>query len=690
MNDPALQAAFRAHQLGNLAEAARLYGEILQRDPTQFDALYAFGVLNYSRSEFTLAEAMLRRAAERNPRRPEPWFTLGAALHRLNRLADALAAFDKALAIRPGYVEALVNKGGALLALRRQSEALESLDAALALNPNMAEAWNNRGNALSELGRHDDAVKSYDRALQLRPAAAEALVNRGSALIELKRYDDALATYAHALGANPNLAPARNGQANALFHMKRYEDAARAYASALRLDPDVPYGIGNLAYANLHACDWRSYGEDNAKLGAVLAAGKRAVNPFQALALLSSEEDQRRAASLWMTDKLPRSAHGPWRGPKYKHERIRIAYVSGDFNEHAVATLMAGVFERHDRDRFETIAIAFGDGLDSPMRARLQRAFTRFIDVEGKSVAEAAELIRGCEADIAVDLMGFTGDCRPGILESRPAPVQVQYLGFPGTMAAAHIDYLIADKTVVPATSASHYTEALAYLPDCYLPNDSTRAVSAAPPTRVEAGLPEAGFVFASFNNSYKFCPATFSVWMRVLQAVEGSVLWLAEPNAAASRNLKREAEARGVPHERIVFAPFAPRSEDHLARLRLADLFLDTLPYNAHATACDALWSGLPVLTASGSTFAGRVGASLLAALGMSELIAPSLEAYEKQAIAVGNNPPRLAELKRKLAANRSRQSLFDTALFTRRLESLFTEMWLREQNGAAPSAIG
>ena len=690
MNDPLLQVAWRAHQSGDLAEAARLYGEILRHDPRHFDALYGLGVLHYARGDFAEAERLLARAAERNPRLPEPWFTRACALQRMGKGAGALTLLDRALAIRPAYPEALINKGSILMGMHCLDEALASFDAAAALNPNMPEVWNNRGNALSELGRYEEAVASYDRVLRLRPGIAETLMNRGTALMGLKRFSEAHSSYDEAIRADTNSASAFSGRANALFEMKRYEDAAGDYASALRLDPDCEYAAGNLAFCRLQCCDWHDLEENRAKVSADLRARKRAVNPFQNLALARSEDEQLRSATLWMEDKFPGAARNPWHGERYRHDKIRIAYISADFNQHAVSTQMAGIFEHHDRQRFETVAFSLGPSDGSSMRARLMRAFGCFLDADRQPDAEIAQTLRKLEIDIAVDLMGFTGECRPGILGPRPAPLQVNYLGFPGTMGASHIDYLIADRIVIPETSTRCYTEAVAYLPDSYFPNDSTRAIAEPAPTRSEAGLPERGFVFASFNNSYKFAPETFDVWMRLLHAVPQSILWLAKPNETAARNLLHEAEVRGIAPARIVFAPFAAHAEDHLARLKLAGIFLDTLPYNAHSTACDALWAGVPVVTCLGSTFAGRVGASLLNALGLPELIAPSLPAYEAIALKLARDASALAALRTKLESNRRTYPLFDTDRFTRSLEGLYLEMWLRQQQGLPAEQIG
>lgn len=690
MTDPSLQAAWHAHKLGNLPEAARRYAEALERDPLLFDALYGLGVLQYQEGRFADAEALLVRASQRNPSLPEPFFTLGCALHRLGRAEDALRAFDRALSLRPSYPDALVNKGGILMTMRRYEDALTCFDAAVTANPSFAQGWNNRGNALSELGRHEEAASSYDRLLALHPGAPEALLNKGNALLAAGRHADAAASYTAALRAAPSMAEARGGLANALFLMKRYEDAAREYAGALRICPELTYGPGNLGFAKLHACDWAGLDDIRTRIIAGLDVRGNVIHPFQSLALLESERDHFHAASLWMKSSYPPAPNAGRVPAPYRHEKIRVAYISADFGQHAVATLLAGVFEHHDRARFETFAVSLADSGDSAMRARLKRAFPHFIEAGRTRDAEIASYLRENEIDIAVDLMGFTGECRPGILLTRPAPVQVNYLGFPGTMGSSHIDYIVADRTVVPESSLPFFAEVPAYLPDCFLPGDGTRAIAAARPARAAEGLPEDGFVFASFNNNYKFTPVVFGLWMRLLAQIPRSVLWLAVTNAAAARNLRREAKERGVAPERIVFAPFTERAEDHLARLSLADLFLDTLPYNAHSTASDALWAGLPILTCEGSAFAGRVGASLLTAVGMPELIARDPDDYERKALALARDRNAVVRLKAKLQANLRTCPLFDTARYTRALEDVFTRMWVLSERGLPPEIIG
>jgi predicted O-linked N-acetylglucosamine transferase (SPINDLY family) len=345
--------------------------------------------------------------------------------------------------------------------------------------------------------------------------------------------------------------------------------------------------------------------------------------------------------------------------------------------------------EHHDKTRFETTAVSLRAGDGSEMRRRIEAAFDRFIDVQAMSDAQVATMLRELEVDIAIDLNGYAGEKRPGILAHRPAPVQVNYLGYPGTMDVPFINYIIADHVVIPDKHQIHYSEKVVCLPHAYLPNDRKRRIAEKTPSRAEEGLPETGFVFACLNNTYKIGPEMFDVWMRLLRGVDGSVLWLKSTNTAAMSNLRREAKARGVAPERLVFASRVPRAEDHLARLRLADLFLDTLPYNAHATACDALWAGLPVLTCTGNSFPARVGASLLHAIGLPELVTSSLAEYEELALALARNPERLAGIKAKLMRNRDTEPLFDTARFTRDLESAYTAMWERQQAGLPPTSF-
>jgi predicted O-linked N-acetylglucosamine transferase (SPINDLY family) len=508
-------------------------------------------------------------------------------------------------------------------------------------------------------------------------------------LLQLNRPQEALASYDRALATKPDFAEALNNRGDALLDLGRHEELIENYKTLLSVKPDYDYARGGLLRAQMQCCEWAEYDESTAQTSEDIRSGKRADTPFNFLAVSESAADQLKCSQTFVADKYPAAAQPVWRGERYRHDKIRVAYLSADLRDHAVAHLIAGLFEAHDRTRFDIAAISFGPDPNDEMRARLRAAFNRFIDVREKSDQDIALLLRELEIDIAVDLQGFTKHCRPGIVAHRAAPVQVNYLGYPGTMGAPYIDYILGDQHVIPPEHQSYYTEKVVYLPECYQPNDSKRRIAARTPTRAELGLPDDGFVFCSFNNTYKFTPAMFDVWMRLLRHVEGSVLWLQEVNATAAKNLRREAIERGIDANRLVFAPRVPRLEDHLARYRLADLFLDTLPFTAQATASDALWAGLPVLTRLGGAFAGRVAASLLNAVGLPELIAGSREDYEALALKLAFNRELLADIKARLAQNRATYPLFNTDRFRRHIEAAYVTMWERGQSGEPPASF-
>ncbi len=623
--------------------------------------------------------------------RPDYVEALGGRAHALVRLEayeQALASYDRALAIAPGDADALYDRGNALAKLKRYGDALKSYDKALAINPRHAEAFENRGNALSMLKRHAEALASYDAALALDPDSPRKLVSRGTALKELKRYEEALASYDAALARSPDDADALYGRGNALKEIKRYDEALASYDRARSIKPDHPDAFG-WADAALATCDWEATAGLGDAVATELAAGKPAVTPFTLLGICGDPALQLQCAKNYLADIMPDRPEPLRNGASKSDGRLRIAYLSADFQNHATAYLTAELLELHDRSRFEIAGISFGRDDGSAMRARLTNAFDRFHDVQARSDRDVAMLIRDLGIDIAVDLKGFTRHARPEILSFRPAPIQVNFLGFPATMGADFIDYIIADRIVLPFDQQRFYTEKIVHLPDCYQPNDSKRAIADRACTRRDAKLPEDGFVFCCFNNNYKITPGVFEAWMRLLAAVPASVLWLLRDNDGAQANLRRQAQAQGVAPERLVFADRVSL-DAHLARHRLADLFLDTLPYNAHTTASDALWAGVPVLTCQGGTFAGRVAASLLQAVGLPELVTQSLADYEAAALRLAADASCLDAIRRKLEQNRQTHPLFDADRFRRHLEAAYTKMWdIRQHGGGAPQSF-
>lgn len=663
-------------------EALASFDKVLAIKPASAEALYNRGnaLLALDRAEEALAS--YDKALALKPDSAELFDNRGNALKALKRYDEALASYDKAIALNPNDASAYYNRGTTLQALRRYQEALADFDRALAIRADFAEALNNRGVVLKELRRHEEALASFDRAIAVKPGYADAICNRGTALKMLGRDGEALASYDAALAIQPDLADAWFNRGYVLKALGRPEDALASYDAGLAIKPDHPDRYG-MADAMLAICDWKRTAEIAGALKAAVEA-KASINPFALLGYFDDPSLQLQCAKAWTAELITARPKPLWNGTIYRHDKIRLAYLSADFREHATAYLIADLLELHDRSRFEVIGVSFGRDDGSDMRRRLVKAFDRFHDVRANSDSETAKLLSDREVNIAVDLKGHTLDSRPEILNFRPAPVQVSFLGYPGTMGADFIDYIIADPMVAPFEQQPYYTEKIIHLPDCYQPN-SKRRIADRTPGRSEAGLPERGFVFCCFNNNYKITPAVFDVWMRLLKNVPGSVFWLLRDNASAERNLRREAEARGIDANRLIFAPRLPHDE-HLARHQLADLFLDTLPVNAHTTASDGLWAGLPVVTCRGHSFVARVAASLLHAAGLPELATSSLDDYEALALKLAVDPALLESLRRKLGQSRLISALFDIERYTRRIEAAYAGMWEISQRGEAP----
>ena len=628
------------------------------------------------------------KALALKPDLADAWLGRGNVCSTLKRHDEAFAAYDKALALKPDFADAWLGRGNVFFTLRHHDEAFAAYDKALALKPDLADAWLGLGNVFFSLKRRDEALAAYDKALALKPDLADAWLGHGNVYSSLKRSDEALAAYDKALELKSDLAEAWLGRGNVFSAFKRHDEAFAAYDKALAFNPNLDGAEGARLFSKMQICDWADFKAESRHLMSSIQTGNANANPFFILPITSSAQEQLQCANLWVSTKYPPQQKPLWRRNCYRHDRIRVAYVSTDFRQHAVAHLIAGILELHDRSRFEITAISIGTNDGSQMRQRLQRSFDLFLDADTLSDDEIASRINGSEIDLLVDLNGFTGDARTDVFARRPAPIQVNYLGYPGTMGASYIDYLIADQTIIPAGARHLYLEKIAFLPNTYQANDRKRVISDMVFNRPSQGLPSEEFVFCCFNNSYKLQPHIFDCWMRILTRVERSVLWLLENNSLATINLRKEAVARGVNAERLIFADRMSLPE-HLARHALADLFLDTPPYNAHTTASDALWAGLPVLTCIGETFAGRVAASLLNAIRLPELVTATLEDYEHMAVDFATHPEKLTAIKDKLAEHRLTTPLFDTKLFTKHIEAAYIAMYERHQAGLAPDHI-
>jgi predicted O-linked N-acetylglucosamine transferase (SPINDLY family) len=644
-----LETAAAHLRAGELEDAVKACRRMLAESPANFDCTCLLATVYARQGNLRPAVAMFRRASELKPDAADVRYNLAVALGLSGDYEEAARHYRHLLETGAGNTEARNNYAGCLLKTNRHAEALAEYDKLIASQPAIAAFYLNRAAAFDGLRRYDQALSDYDKAVALDPNNPEAHYSLGRTLGRLGLATQALASYKTAIALRPNFSGAYNGR--------------------------------------LYLSDWSDLDALSQEL--VALAGLNPPDfPVGTAAISSSPQELLRCAEMFNGGRAAPAQPHRSRGKPIPRRKIRIAYVSADFHVHATAHLMAGMFEHHDRTRFEVAAFSYGPNDRSDMRQRLEDAFDVFVDAAAMTDDDVARRIADDEIDIAIDLKGLIQGARTGILARRPCPIQVNYLGYPGTMGAPWIDYLIADRTIVPASHRQYYAEKVVTLPDTYQANDSKREISNRRFSRAEAGLPADDFVFCSFNANYKIMPHVFDIWMRLLGAVNGSVLWLFAENAAAAANLRNEAAARGIDPARLVFAEHTVLS-DHLARFRLADLVLDTSPFNGHTTTSDALWAGVPVLTLSGETFASRVGASLLTAIGLVELIVHSQGDYERTALELATRPGLLAATRAKLSQNRLTTALFDTKRFTRNIERAYVAMIERQHAGLAPDHI-
>lgn len=643
-----LRRGFAFMQQGQLLDAEMNFQKVLDNNPNQVDALNLMGIISAQSKNFENAINFIERAISKNSKNPSSYYNRGLALHELGHIEEALRDFKNAIKLNPKYTAAFNSEGNAFLDMKDINSAISSFKRALALDPDYADAWNNLGNAYSYGKNLDEALNCYQRAINIYPDFVDAWVNSASAWYELKEI----------------------------------EKAVTNYQTAVRMKADTPYLLGDYLHAKLQGCDWSNLAQEEVQLREEISRKLPVTEPFVTLGLVDEPALHLQVAQIYIKTRFPQShALGPIPNRR-KSEKIRIGYYSADFRNHATSYLVAEMLELHDKDAFEVYTFNLHPGQPDATTERIVSAVTQMIDLSGKSDKNAAQLSRELEIDIAVDLGGHTADSRTGIFAERCAPVQVSYLGFPGTLGASYYDYVLADRNVIPLDQSAFYTEQLAHLPHCYQVNDSKRKISDRIFSRSECGLPPQAFVFCCFNNGYKILPSTFDGWMRILHAVEGSVLWLMDHNELGTRNLKKEAQARGIDPSRLIFAP-RMQLPDHLARHRLADLFIDTLPYNAHTTASDALWAGLPLLTCMGKSFAARVAGSLLIAMDLPELITHTQADFEAKAIEYARDPTALNAVKSKLLKNLATSPLFNAELFTLHLEQAYRIMYTRQQAG-------
>jgi predicted O-linked N-acetylglucosamine transferase (SPINDLY family) len=707
---------------GRFAEALEVFDRTLAIQPGLPQGLYNRGIALAGLDRFEAALASYDDAISRQPDFAFAWLNRGIALGKLGRLDAAIESYDRALALQPQLSHAWENRAAALLSLGRDEEALATYDKLLALEPGNAAVWNHRGVVLHALVQFERALEAFEQALVLKPGFTDALRNRGHVLRNLRRFDEALASYDRAIALDPGNATTWNARGVLLGEMNHVEDALASYDKSIALKPDYAdalvnrsalqwyrmgrrydnatrdleralasaprhrYARGQLLHIRMHAADWRDFSREKSRLDQEVRDGHLVIQPFVYQAISASVVDLAACSRLFA--KLYPAVPGSQIPLNRNHGRIRIGYLSADFREQATAYLTVGLYEMHDRQKFEIIAFDNGAGDGSAIRARLEKAFDKIVDISNLPDDAAADRIRAEEIDILVNLNGYFGSHRMGVFAHKPAPVQVNFLGFPATLGAPYMDYILADRVVIPEEERRHYSEQVVYLPDCYQVNDSRRPIAEDSPTRAGNGLPENSFIFCNFNQSYKLTPAMFESWMRILKQVPDSVLWLLDDIPEFRDNLCRAAELQGAAAARLIFAPHVA-VEKHLARLRLADLFLDSLPYNAHTTASDALWAGLPLLTCRGTAFAGRVAASMLGAAGLPELVTETLDDYERLAVMLASDTARLGAIRQRLQQNRLDCALFDTDRFRRHIEASYAIMWDIWLRGEKPHAF-
>lgn len=614
-------------------------------------------------------------------------FKLGIDCAESGRIDDAIVIFDSLKLLNIYDAQIHYNLGYLHSLNHDYQSALNNFQEALKISPNDLATLTNYASTLHELKKFDDAIDFFDRALRLNSEYAHALTNKGVTLLELKRYEEALAHHDRALNLEPKNHMIWANKASLLKQIKQNQQSAECYLKASELCGSDSYFLGQAHHQMMLICDWSDYQYFTDRIFNQIQLQNKSAEPFGLQGIAKSENLLQKCAEIYSSDMYP-TLGDLTKNTKYVHNKIHIGYLCGEFREHATSILMTRIWEMHDKEKFKIFAFDSGYNDNSQYRERINKAFDGIYDISQLSDLESAKLIQASEIDILINLNGYFGYSRQAIFSFKPAPIQVNFLGFPGTLGASYIDYMIADKVVLPESSKKYYFEKIIYLPNTYQPNDNKRQISETQFSKSKAGLPEGYFVFACFNNNYKITPDTFDLWSRILRRVDHSVLWLLTDNSTAQENLIKEISFRGIDPARIIFASRLQASE-HLARHQLADLFLDTLPYNAHTTSSDALWCGLPVLTLVGETFPGRVSASLLHAIRLEELITYTSEEYESMAVELATDPLKLQIIKTKLVENISKTPLFDSMLFTNHLESGFTKIYQRHQANLVPDDI-
>ena len=668
-------------------KAERSFRRTIEINPTFASAYNNLGVTLQHQGKFDAAIEAYEQAISIKPNYVESYYNMGVTLQKKGEINKAIAVYEQAVVLKPNYAEAFNNLGAALHDQGILDEAISAFNHALTINANYAIAHKNLGNVLKDKGELNAAIHSYKRALTIWSDYLDAWNNLGVVLHKKGAYDHAIAAYERALALKPDYAYAYNNIGNTLTKQRRLDTAIAAYERALALKPDYVAAEAEFLHQKQHICDFNAAPMLSAA-STRLAGSSEAIPPFAILSWVDDPKDQLLHSRKWAVDYYKQPTSPLPTRPKVYPTRLKVGYFSADVHDHATMFLLGGMLRTHNMGFVEVFIYSYGRDKSGDWQKKLNFDADHFFDVTELSDRDISELARSHGLDIAIDLKGYTENSRSDIFQYRPAPIQINYLGYPGSMGADFIDYIIADPLVIPPEHRKFYTEKIIYMPNTYFPTDNTRGIAHTTTRRSDFNLPDDSFVFCCFNNNYKISPREFDIWMRLLRKVEGSVLWLLKSNGWAKQNLRKEAEKRGIDSSRLVFAEVLPHAE-HLARHKHADLFVDTFNCNAHTTASDALWSGLPIVTKQGKQFAARVCASLLTAVGLPELITHSDTEYERLILELATDPERLGAIRADLAENRLTKPLFDTKLYTRHFEKGLWQAYSLYFNGKQPENL-
>ena len=662
---------------GRLDESIESFNKALFFNPNYAQAYNNIGIVYREKGKLDKAAECINKALSLNPNYAEAYNNLATTVKEQGKVDQALKYFNKALSLRPDYAEAYYNLGLAFSEQDEISNAVRSYKKALFLNPNYAQAYNNLATIFKEQGQLDEAIKLLNKAITLKPNFAEAYYNMGIILKGQNKFNSSLEFYHRALQFKSNYAEALYNIAIIFQEQGRLNEAINYYDKALLIRPSYDKAQAQRLYQKAKICDWKKFDQDK-ELISNLGISKNYIQPFTMLSFEDMPSNHLLRSMLFSKKKyLQTQIPFKEKSKTLRNKRLRIGYFSADFQNHATMYLISKIFEKYNREKFEVYVYSFGESSEfDSVREKLKNSVDVFRDVINLSEKDIAMLAREDQINIAIDLKGYTRGSRTGIFVYRAAPIQINFLGYPGTMGASFIDYIVADTVVIPDNQRKNYSEEIIYLPDTYWPTSYSKSIITKSFTKSEMGLPDEGFVFCCFNNTYKITPKEFNIWMRLLKKVEGSVLWLMASNKWVETNLLKEAKKRGVGSMRLIFAKKLPYAE-HLARNKLGDLFLDTFYYNAHTTASDALWAGMPVVTKIGEGFTARVASSILKALDLPELITTNDEDYEALIFEIATSPKKLFEIKAKLNTNSLSKPLFNSEMFIKNLENGYEQVY-------------